>query len=205
MKAQIIERVIKSIKHLIYTYMTDNNTRKWLPKLDLILQSYNTRTHSAHGFSPVEAELPENHTAVLAALNVKFTEAVLKGERRKKNAGGRSKVFRIGDLVRIALDTKTFQRSYKPSFSDELYTIITVDRRQPQEMYRVAHSRTGTIESHDFYATELQLYNDPRRQIIIPDDDDGDSSDDDDAAQVPAAVPVRPPRRAPGRPRRYND
>ena len=176
MKAQIVERVVKSLKNLIYKFLSQNNTKTYLPHLPLILDSYNKRRHAAHGFSPMEAELPENRSMVMAVLNEKFTEAVRRGRRRRKRA---ARMFRIGDIVRIPVDRKTFKRSYKPYFTKDLYEIIEIDRRQPVEMYRVKHARTGTVETHDYYSTELTLYNDAVVAPAADADNDEEYTDND--------------------------
>ena len=74
-KAAIAERFNRSLQDLIYKYLTENETRRYVDVLDDLLVTYNNRGHRTLKYmSPNEAELGENKNHVISALNEHYTK-----------------------------------------------------------------------------------------------------------------------------------
>lgn len=142
-----VERLNKSFQRILYAYMTERRTRRYLDKLPSLLASYNGRPHSAHGLSPEDAFKKINARRVNYALAAKQEEQL---ESRK----GRPR-FRVGDYVRMRERGKAFDRSYKPTHRQELYRIHAVlSGPLPETMYKLSGLR-GEIVAGKFYANQL--------------------------------------------------
>jgi transposase InsO family protein len=92
LKCAGVERVNKTIQNKIYRYMTENNTRRYIDKLDDLVTSYNSSIHRTIKMSPFDAEKPENGLWVLDRLRVFYN----RGSEFQK-----APKFRVGDIVRI--------------------------------------------------------------------------------------------------------
>ena len=112
-----------------------------------LLTSYNTAKHSAlHGATPSEI------------YNDKDAESQLRDLRLESDASNKSKPkLHIGDIVRVALTRKTFDRGYTPNWTHELYKIVGIDNTQPPPMYSVLHLESGEQIEGKFYHQNLQL------------------------------------------------
>ena len=85
----MIERFNRTIKEEMFKYFSDNNTRKYVDILDLLVDQYNNAIHSSIKMTPNEAIRKENKNKVRRNLYPEF--------------GGKSLTpkFSIGDNVRI--------------------------------------------------------------------------------------------------------
>ena len=72
-KAGFAERVNRTLQNLIYRYMTENETRTYIPRLRLLVEGYNKRlTSSIDNLSPNDADQPENADKVVSTSNIIF-------------------------------------------------------------------------------------------------------------------------------------
>lgn len=151
-KAAIAERANKSIQILIYKYLTQNETLRYIDKLDNIIQSYNKRGHrSLDFFSPQQADSPQNEGMIHAIHQTRYTK--LAAHRRD------TLPFKVGDLVRIKTDVKqvsSSRRAYAEQFKGEYFNIIRINRTLPIAMYYLRSVDTQELIRGGFYANELQ-------------------------------------------------
>lgn len=148
-KAALAERFNRSLQSLIYKYLTDRNSKRYIDVLPALVQTYNSRKHRSIGMSPNEAELEHNHARVREILGVHHGEALK--QRRKPR-------YAVGDRVRIKehrLNPKNFRRGYKQQFSSDIYKIYEVKTNLPIVMYKV-ESEDGRKLRPSFYDSELQ-------------------------------------------------
>lgn len=110
-KASMCERVIKTLKQLIFKYFTHEHTTRWVEVLPKIVQSYNNTIHSSHGFRPTEIK-PKDTDEVFHRLYAKMAQTP---RPRPK--------YLIGDVVRIAKTRLTFQKGYEQTFSDQVFKV----------------------------------------------------------------------------------
>lgn len=140
-KAAFAERVIRTLKDRIYRYLTEKNTWKYVDALSDLVLSYNNSRHRTIGMKPVDvstSDIPKIKRRMYPSL---------------KNVRIRFK-FKIGDLVRMTKEKRSFEKGYEQGWTEEIFTI---DKRIPRDppVYKVTDSTNQPIEG-SFYAQELQ-------------------------------------------------
>ena len=141
-KASICERFIRTIKGIIFKYFTHVKTTKYIDVIDGLTFIYNNRIHSTIGIPPANV----NETNVLKVWkHIQKKHGVSKKKKPK---------LCVGDYVRIANPKATFEKGYTPKWSDEIFSIDRVLRRNPV-VYNIKDSDGVTI-SANFYEPELQ-------------------------------------------------
>ena len=149
-KAAIAERVNKTLQILIYKYLTDKETLRYIDVLPQLVETYNNRKHRAlaYQFSPNEADLPRNEPEVLGIHRARIQKV-----KRKKPK------FKVGDIVRVKTDSRvidTAKRAYAEQFRGEYFTIFRVNTRLPIPLYYLRSNNTNEEIRGGFYAEELQ-------------------------------------------------
>lgn len=148
MKAAIVERFNRTLQDLIYRYMTENQTRRYLTSLQDLIYVYNMRGHRSLKFmSPRDAERDVNQQTVFNALNEHYTKI---NQQRKKPK------YDVGQRVRINKLGGRFARGYHERFSQELFEIVQVLTRMPIPMYILKSLDNNEIVKGGFYDEELQ-------------------------------------------------
>lgn len=153
MKAAIAERVNKTLQILIYKYLTQNETIRYIDVLPQLVQTYNRRGHrTLEDMSPEDADRPANQNRVRAIFQNRYTEIA---QGRTKNPK-----FRVGDLVRLKTEPKKITSSahaYAEQFHGEYFSIIRINRTMPVPLYYLRSLDTGEHIRGGLYANELQL------------------------------------------------
>ena len=86
----VIARFNRTIKEIFFKYFSaNNNTRKYVDVLDLLVDQYNTTIHSSIKMTPKEASRKENENKICRNLYQEFVGKTLASK------------FSIGDHVRI--------------------------------------------------------------------------------------------------------
>ncbi|PCJ29148.1 MAG: hypothetical protein COA94_02455 [Rickettsiales bacterium] len=151
-KAAIVERFNRTIQTLIYQYLTEYETLRYVDVLQDLLYSYNDRAHrSIANLSPNQAELEENKNKVVNALNKHYTKATRLRNAKKKRQ------FKVGDMVRLKLIGAKFVRGYHLQFTLELFKIEKIEHRMPIKTYVVRSMDTNEVIEGSYYPEELQL------------------------------------------------
>ncbi|HEY6435905.1 MAG TPA: DDE-type integrase/transposase/recombinase [Ignavibacteriaceae bacterium] len=160
LKACIAERFNRTLQDLIYPYLDENNTDKYIDVLQKLVQTYNDKEHSTIGMTPNEAEKDENSAKVLCALNLKYTKVI---EQRKEPK------FAIGQTVRVAGGVgDKMKRGYNARFNLEHYKIIDINRRLPIPMYKLKSMNDDEIIDGNFYEGEITpVYGDVFKMKVI--------------------------------------
>ena len=147
-KAAIIERFNRSIQSIIYRWMTENETFRYIDILQKLVDTYNARGHRTLQYlSPNEAEKEENQTKVFNAIYTYYSQALDKRDKPKLS---------IGQTVRIAGEITKFRRSYKENFMEEFFKIETINERMPIPMYYLRSMDDNEMIEGGFYGSELQ-------------------------------------------------
>jgi hypothetical protein len=148
-KAAICERFNRSIQDLLYKYLTESQSLRYIDDLGGIVNTYNNRGHRTLKFmSPNDAELKKNEPHVRNALSSYYSKFVATKKRSPK--------FKVGDVVRIKKERTAFGRGYHEQFKRELFTIAEVDRRMPIITYQIRSNNDGELIQGKFYSNELQ-------------------------------------------------
>ena len=151
-KAAYAERFNKTLQHLIYSHITNQQNYRYIDVLQDLVKTYNSRPHRGHNnkLSPNEAELHDNIDIIRNLQMERRNETILKGRKMKPK-------FKVGDKVRIYLEKKTFDRSYHQKFSLELFKVVEILHRMPVPTYTLQSMNNNDIIVGGFYANELQL------------------------------------------------
>jgi hypothetical protein len=149
LKASIIERANRSIRGLIYKYMTEMQTRRYIDVLDDLIKTYNTREHRSINTSPQNAE---------SARNIRKVASFVRERHMKLKESIREPVrFSVGDSVRILINYgRQFKRGYEEQFSEKIYKVRGVSTRMFRPIYYLHDIDSGEDVSGGFYANELQ-------------------------------------------------
>lgn len=129
----------------IYKYLVENDTRKFIDKLDVIVLGLNRRRMSKlGGRSPIDIT-PANQSEILR-------------EKRKnvKTDPKVAPVLQVGDTVRMQTSpTHHFYKTYKSTFSEETYLVSRVNTEKSIPTYSLVDTLFGTIIIGKFYKEQL--------------------------------------------------
>ena len=150
-----IERFNRSFKSLVYSYMVEHETNRYLSKtlpdgsqlqlLPLFVQTYNNRKHRMIGVSPQQAEtMPELEIGIQKRLNT-YHE---KTKRQQPN-------LHVGDQVRVAKIKGKFSRGFHEQASQEIFKIAKIKTNLPIPLYVLSNYRGDEIIKGSFYEFEL--------------------------------------------------
>ena len=145
-KAAIAERFNQTILGKIYKYFTWKNTKRWVDKLQDFTDSYNATIHRAHGFRPDRINERNQHRVWRKLYRDYLTN----------NNMNITPYFRRGDRVRLSINKGIFDKGYKQTFSNELYTINRVVRTNPIT-YKLTDANNEEI-SGSYYKEELSKF-----------------------------------------------
>lgn len=148
-KAAVAERFNRTLQDLVYQYLTEHKTKRYIDQLPLLLQTYNNRHHRTIKMTPNQAELGHNQSLVREQINLRIGKLLTKKEKPS---------LKIGDHVRLKVKRFPFTRGYHKTFSDELYLITKILNYLPVVMYSVKRADTHQPVRGAYYEKELQRY-----------------------------------------------
>ncbi len=147
-KAAFAERANKTIQILIYKFLTEKETLRYIDELENLVKTYNRRGHrSLQYLTPNEAERPANQPLVRSIQLLRFRKI----KKRKP-------VYKLGDVVRLKTDAKQIvnsRRAYAEQFKGEFFVIRRINTRLPIPLYFVQSMDTNDHIEGGFYANEL--------------------------------------------------
>lgn len=151
-KASYAERANKTMQVLLYKYLTNSQSFRYIDKLDSIVNTYNNRPHrSLDNVTPHEADKPRNQQWISGVLRRLHEERRAKALKRPK--------FKVGDTVRIKILAKKISgdsRAYVPQFKGEYFTVVGIKTNMMVPMYKIKSQDTNEIIRDSFYGEELQ-------------------------------------------------
>jgi len=153
--APFVERFNRTLQKLVYSYLTENETNRYISKRDasgqeiplmpLFVKTYNNRKHRMIGVTPQQAETqPELHIDIQKRLNA-YHEKIKKKEPN----------FKVGELVRIAKIKGKFSRGYNEQASQEIFKIAKIKTNLKIPLYILSNYRGDEIIKGSFYPFEL--------------------------------------------------
>jgi hypothetical protein len=145
-KANYAERAIKTLKLCIHRYFTQQQTYKYIDKLQDFANSYNKSYHRSIKTTPEEVTASNEK-------EVWFTQYV--EPMLKKPAKRVKSKLNVGDLVRITHIKDKFTREYNERWTGELFRIIKVSSANRIPMYTLK-DYSGDVIKGLHYAQELQ-------------------------------------------------
>ena len=123
-KAVVIERFNKTLKNIMWKYLTANNTRFYLDVLDQMVKNYNDKVHGTIKMTPKEASKDINRGKVYFNII------------RKQDKSRPSIKYKKGDSIRISKYKRHFEKGYTPNWTEEIFTIDIINMTNPVT-YRV--------------------------------------------------------------------
>ena len=145
-KAQMAERVIRTLRAKIHKIMMAKKTMRYITWLPQIVNTYNHKKHSAFKgkFAPAEINTV-NRKEVFDLL---YADYLRNKEARFK--------FKIGDVVIVALDKRSSKlKKMTQTFKEDLFQIIDRIEDNPPT-YKLKFLSNGTMVQGKFYADQLQ-------------------------------------------------
>ena len=143
--AAFIERFNRSFQSILYRYLTQNQTNRFVEVLSKLLKTYNTRYHRMIGTSPYRAENDSSVHLKMRMRALKYHNTI-----KQKPVG-----FEIGDSVRIAKLKNKFLRGYTEQFQHEIFKIKNIKSNSKIPMYTLETYDGGETLKGNFYSHEL--------------------------------------------------
>ena len=142
-KASAAEYSIRLLKSIIFKYMTEYDTKRYLQVLPDMVEGLNKRKlKSLNGLSPAEVNVSNEVELFI----FKYGRALLHQPEQSLHPG---------QLVRIRLKkAANFAKGYTPNFSTEIYTVVRASFAAPSFMYTVADQNGRHIDQR-FYEEDL--------------------------------------------------
>lgn len=140
-KAAICERFIRSIKGLVYKYLTFTKSKNYIDALESLTFLYNNRYHTTIGRKPCD----------VSEMNVLDVWNFMEKKRIKSCNIPR---LCVGDVVRVSNPKTVFEKGYTPNWSEEKFSVVKVHRRKPV-IYNIK-DESDCIINGNFYESEVQ-------------------------------------------------
>ena len=144
-KANYAERVIRTLKTLLYRYFYKKQNYRYVDVLQDLVDNYNKRPHSSLQELSPSGINQNNEVMVWKRMYIDTAKVV----RRKQYK------FRINDKVRISHLKYQFQRDYHQKWTEEYFKIHHRIRRESKNLYRLRDLLDEDIDGY-FYENELQ-------------------------------------------------
>lgn len=141
-KAAYAERAIRSLKNLIYRYLEEKDTEKYISELQSFVDTMNSRKNRTTGMIPKDV------------VNADFLDVLYGNWTPKRSTRPK---FSPGSIVRISKLNTPFRKGYKPQFTDELFVIDSVSTTNPVITYNLK-DQAGEKILGKFYQDELVLH-----------------------------------------------
>jgi len=141
-KAAIVERYNRTLKHKLWRYFTMTTKQKWTDVLQDVVDSYNHSVHRTLGRKPVD-----------------ITPDVV-GDVREEVFSNRppstkKSDIKVGDTVRISKVKNVFAKGYLPNWTEEIFTVASINRKTSPVCYKLKDYNGEVIEG-SFYREEIE-------------------------------------------------
>ena len=140
-KCSIVERLNRTLKSKMWKYFTAKNTSKYIDVLPSLVKAYNNNYHRPIGRSPASVNI----------YNQREVKERLYGDMQPKKVKFK---FKTGTKVRISKNKMTFEKGYRPNWTEEVFIISERVTRNPP-VYKIK-DLAGEILEGTFYEWELQ-------------------------------------------------
>jgi len=141
-KASMVERFNRTLKSRLWTYMTANNTDRYIDVLDQVVDSYNHSVHRSIGMRPADVQ-PKDVSKIFHRLYGNYFATTEP-----------SKSLPVGDTVRLSNAKTVFDKGYRPNWTRELFH-VTSSRPDAKRVYKL-EDWSGDEIAGQFYPEEIQ-------------------------------------------------
>ena len=161
-KAQIVERLNRTLKERINKYFQHRNNKKWIDIYKPIVQSYNKSNHSAIGRAPVDVT---RETEGLTRGKLYYGEGRIYKPQLPLLKDRKNMTITKGAYVRLLKAKRTFEKGYTRRWTTEVFQISEVLSREQPTRYKVVDLK-GEDVIGSFYANELQVIPPPEEYSV---------------------------------------
>lgn len=140
-----IERFNRTLQSIIYKYMTENETNRFIDKFQDFISTYNNRKHRMIGFTPKQAEENDNIHIDIQLKQSKYHNSI---QPKKVN-------FNVGDQVRISKIKGKFARGYNEQTNQEIFKIYRISTKKPIPLYFLESYNGAEKIKGGFYGFEI--------------------------------------------------
>lgn len=145
-KAAIVERFQRTLQEKLYRVFTYQGNYQWVDVLPKLTDAYNHSYHRTIQTQPAQVS-KENETKIW------FSQYA--------NVEKNPKVkFQVGDHVRIPKEKTVFSKGYIEKWTDEIFTVHSVNTKYKPELYTLRDENDEIIQG-SFYPQELQRVENP--------------------------------------------
>ncbi len=138
-KANMIERFNRTLKSMMFKKFTRKQSYRWIDFIDELIRKYNNTIHGTTKRKPKDMIKDKEHKKII---DYNADENIRKPK------------FKIGDRVRISYKRGTFDKSYYPKWSFEIFKIKNIKTVNPPT-YTIEDLKGEEIKG-SFYENELQ-------------------------------------------------
>ena len=153
-KLAIGERMNYTLQVMIYRFLGNNETERYIDVLPDLIKSYNSRPHrTLRGLTPDFADKPENEILIRGIIRERLAN-IPRSSRDDRNLLKKGQIVRIKKLTpRISAEG----RGYMPKYRRAYYVIDRVDLRMPRPMYHLYDMDSEEKVLGGFYLNELSV------------------------------------------------
>jgi len=143
--AAFVERFNRTLQTIIYKFMTENETNRFIDQLQDLVLSYNKRKHRMIGMSPNDAEIFDANHLKINLISKKREEKIKRTLPKLK----------LNTYVRIAKQKGKFSRSYNEQSNQEIFKIYKISTSKKIPLYYLETYNGNEKISGGFYSFEL--------------------------------------------------
>ena len=125
-----VERFNKTIKAMIFQFMTRFDSKRWVDLLPQLISNYNTTPHSATRRTPTDIMSNMGNKTMVTDVHTRLKK---KAQRVTEGADS-GEEFKVGQTVRVALTSEArkrknqFEKRIAQNWSDDVYTVRSVSK-----------------------------------------------------------------------------
>jgi hypothetical protein len=150
LKASIVERVIRTVKHWLWQTFALNGSYNWTRQIQALAKRYNSKVHSTISMAPEKV----NNNNSKRLLNEVYSHRKVKPNAK----------YKVGDHVRISKYKTIFTKGYTGNWSAEIFKIAKVKITQPVTYLLQDEKNEPTAGC--FYEQELQKVKNPDIYLV---------------------------------------
>ena len=139
-KAAVIERFNRTLKNVMWRYLTHTTGGRYIDVLPHLVSSYNNTYHRSIKMTPSEVN---DHN-----------ESIVRRRLYPSNKSFSKWRYKIGETVRIKQTKRIFKKGYEPSWTEEIFTIISRYPSDPPTY--ILQDFLGETIKGKFYEQEIQ-------------------------------------------------
>ena len=142
-KNSMIERFNRTIKERIERYFTETSTRRWIDILEDFVSNINHSINRSIGMSP-------------SSVTFENAAKIWKRLYPDQSIDVKCDQIQTGDRVRIVLKQNIFSKGYHQAWSDEIYTVNSVEKSMGVCLYHLKNN-SNEILPQKYYLSELNF------------------------------------------------